>query len=336
MEIKEIYLVTGAAGHLGFTIVSQLVSENLRVRAFVLPQDSLASKLPPQVEIVRGNVLNKEDIERFMKVEEDMDVYVIHCAAIVSITAKFLRSVYEVNVTGTRNLVDACMEHGVKKLVYISSVHAIPEPPKGVMTKEISVFDKTKVYGMYGKTKAEATQYVMDAAKEGLDVTVIHPSGICGPNAYAGNHVVQMIVDCWKGRLPMGVRGGFDFVDVRDVAAGAIAGCRKGRKGECYILSNRYISVREIFRIFHNLTGKKIPRLTVPMWLAKAVVPFYTLYYKIRKQLPLFSQVSLYMLSSNSLFSNEKARNELGFAVRPFSLTMKDTIDWLKQEHRLI
>lgn len=336
MKKEELYLVTGAAGHLGFSIVSQLVSENRRVRAFVLPQDSLASRLPSRVEVVRGNVLKKEDIERFMDVKEDLDIYVIHCAAIVSITEKFLRSVYEVNVNGTRNIVDACLKHKIRKMVYVSSVHAIPEPPKGVVTKEISFFDKTKVYGVYGKTKAEATQYVMDATNKGLDVTVIHPSGMCGPNAYAGNHIVQMIIDCWKGRLPMGVRGGYDFVDVRDVAAGAIAGCHKGGKGECYILSNRYISVKEILGTFHNLTGKKIPRLTAPMWMARAVVPFYELYYRIRKQLPLFTNVSLYMLSSNSLFSNEKARKELGFAVRPFAVTMKDTIDWLKQEHRLI
>lgn len=332
MQKREIYLVTGAAGHLGFTIVSQLIADGRKVRALVLPGDVLASRLPSQVEIFYGNVLDPLSLEAFFRVGPDTDIFVIHAAGIVTTSLKYQAIVYDVNVRGTRNVTDAAIKFNAAKLVYVSSVHAIPEQPTGQVIHEIGHFDKDLVYGMYSKTKAEATQYVLDAAQKGLDATIVHPSAICGPNSHAHNYATQLVVDCWRGLLPMGVDGGYDFVDVRDVASGTITSCRKGGRGECYILANRYISIKEFFRTFQNVTGKKLPGIMAPMWLAKASLPFYSFYYKIKKQLPLFSSYSLYTLATNSLFSSDKARQELGYATRPFKDTIADTVEWLKKE----
>jgi dihydroflavonol-4-reductase len=332
MQKHEIYLVTGATGHLGFTIVSQLVADGRKVRALVLPGDVLGSCLPPQVEIFYGNVLDPSSLEAFFCVSPDTDIFVIHAAGIVTTSLKYQSVVYEVNVKGTRNVTDAAIKFNATKLVYVSSVHAIPEQPKGQVIHETDHFDKDLVYGMYSKTKAEATQYVLDAVQRGLDATIVHPSGICGPNSHTCNYATQMVIDCWRGSLPMGVDGGYDFVDVRDVASGTISSCRKGGRGECYILGNRYISIKEYFRIFQNVTGKKLPGIMAPMWLARASLPFCSLYYKLKKQLPLFSSYSLYTLATNSLFSSDKARLELGYATRPFKDTIADTVEWLKKE----
>ncbi|HBG53322.1 MAG TPA: dihydroflavonol 4-reductase, partial [Rikenellaceae bacterium] len=220
-----------------------------------------------------------------------------HAAGIVTTSLKYQSVVYEVNVKGTRNVTDAAIKFNATKLVYVSSVHAIPEQPKGQVIHETDHFDKDLVYGMYSKTKAEATQYVLDAVQRGLDATIVHPSGICGPNSHTCNYATQMVIDCWRGSLPMGVDGGYDYVDVRDVASGTISSCRKGGRGECYILGNRYISIKEYFRIFQNVTGKKLPGIMAPMWLARASLPFCSLYYKLKKQLPLFSSYSLYTLA---------------------------------------
>ena len=332
MQKHEIYLVTGAAGHLGFTIVSQLVADGRKVRALVLPGDVLGSCLPPQVEIFYGNVLDPSSLEAFFCVSPDTDIFVIHAAGIVTTSLKYQSVVYEVNVKGTRNVTDAAIKFNATKLVYVSSVHAIPEQPKGQVIHETDHFDKDLVYGMYSKTKAEATQYVLDAVQRGLDATIVHPSGICGPNSHTCNYATQMVIDCWRGSLPMGVDGGYDFVDVRDVTSSTISSCRKGGRGECYILGNRYISIKEYFRIFQNVTGKKLPGIMAPMWLARASLPFCSLYYKLKKQLPLFSSYSLYTLATNSLFSSDKARLELGYATRPFKDTIADTVEWLKKE----
>ncbi len=336
MQKKEIYLVTGAAGHLGFTIVSQLVSDGKKVRALVLPGDVLASRLPSQVEICYGNVLDPLSLEAFFHISPDTDIFVIHAAGIVTTSLKYQQIVYDVNVKGTRNMIDAAIKFNATKLVYVSSVHAIPEVPMGQVIQEVDHFDKNLVYGMYSKTKAEATQYVLDAAKKGLDATIVHPSGICGPHSHTYNYTTQLVIDCWRGLLPMGVDGGYDFVDVRDVASGTISSCRKGGRGECYILANRYISIKEFFRTFQNVTGKKLPRIMAPMWLAKAALPVCSLYYKIKKQLPLFSSYSLYTLATNSIFSSDKARLELGYATRPFKDTLADTVEWLKKEKSIL
>lgn len=317
---------------MGFTIVSQLVADGRKVRALVLPGDVLGSCLPPQVEIFYGNVLDPSSLEAFFCVSPDTDIFVIHAAGIVTTSLKYQSVVYEVNVKGTRNVTDAAIKFNATKLVYVSSVHAIPEQPKGQVIHETDHFDKDLVYGMYSKTKAEATQYVLDAVQRGLDATIVHPSGICGPNSHTCNYATQMVIDCWRGSLPMGVDGGYDFVDVRDVASGTISSCRKGGRGECYILGNRYISIKEYFRIFQNVTGKKLPGIMAPMWLARASLPFCSLYYKLKKQLPLFSSYSLYTLATNSLFSSDKARLELGYATRPFKDTIADTVEWLKKE----
>lgn len=332
MQNGEIYLVTGATGHLGSTIVSQLIADGKKVRVLALPDDILNSRLTSQVEVCYGNVLDKRSLEDFFNDPTGVDVFVIHCASIVTTSLKHNPKVYDVNVNGTKNMIDAAIKFNAKKFIHVSSVHAIPEKPKGEIIGEVDQFDKDLVYGLYAKTKAEATQYVLDSAKRGLDATVIHPAGISGPNSHTFNYATQLVINCWYGRLPMGVKGGYNFVDVRDVASGVISACRNGRKGECYILAARYISIKEFFQTFQKITGKKQPKTMVPMWFAKIGLPLFSLYYKIKKRIPLFSYYSLYTLATNSNFSSDKACRELGFTARPFEESLIDTVEWLKKE----
>ena len=183
--------------------------------------------------------------------------------------------------------------------------------------------------GGYAKTKAEATQLVLDAANEGLDAVVVHPSGILGPFDSSGNHLVQMVSDYIRGKLPACVTGGYDFVDVRDVARGCLLAAEKGRKGECYILSNRHYELRDILSMLRGITGgRKLPVL--PMWMAKSAVPLIQWQAKRKKQRPLFTRYSLYTLRSNDRFSHDKATAELGYRPRDLRQTLRDTVFWLK------
>ena len=133
----------------------------------------------------------------------------------------------------------------------------------------------------------------------------------------------------------MGVNGGYDFVDVRDVANGIISCIDNGRKGECYILCNQYYSVPEVLNMFHDITGKKPVKLYLPLGIAKATAPLAELYYKMLKQPPLYTPYSLFVLSSNANFSHEKATRELGYTTRPFDETVRDSVEWLKQIKRI-
>jgi len=332
--MSRLYLVTGAAGHLGNTVIRQLCEAGQAVRALVLPGDKAADELPPQVQVFRGDVRSKPSMELFFNIG-NQEATVIHCAGIVSIASGFQQAVYDVNVTGTKNIVALCEARNVKKLVYVSSVHALPVLPQGEMMREVTEFDPKNVTGAYAKTKAEATAAVLKAAGHSLNISVVHPSGICGPFDYGSSHTTQLVLDGCTGKLAAGVKSGFDFVDVRDVAAGIISCCQEGRAGECYILSNRYVSVSEIFSILHKVTGTKEIKAMLPMWFAKLTAPAAEFYYKLRKQLPLYTPYSLLTLSGNSLFSSEKAAKELGYKARPFIETIADTASWLVSQKRL-
>lgn len=333
------YLVTGAAGHLGNTVVQALHAQNKRVRALVMPHElELARRrLPQEAEIVTGNVCDPESLAPFFENAEGCAQIVIHAAGIVTITAKPDPRVYEVNVNGTRNIVNLCQQNRVAKLIYVSSVHAIPELPQGETIGEIDAFDPQKVYGAYAKTKAEATQIVLDAAQSGLFACVVHPAGILGPFDYEGrNHATQMVQDYIEGRLVACVRGGYDFVDVRDVAAGIIACSERGRSGECYILSNKYYPVHEIMQTLHEITGKPRVKTVLPLWFAKLTAPLAELYYKMLRQPPLFTRYSLYTLESNSLFSYAKAAKELNYAPRPLKESLADTVAWMQEQSKAL
>ena len=154
-------------------------------------------------------------------------------------------------------MVDLCENIWGKKLIYVSTVHAIPEKEKGEVIIEISDFNPDEVVGLYAKTKSEATTYVLAAARKGLNASVVHPSGISGPYDYGNGHLTTLVIDYCKNWLVAGIKGGYDFVDVRDVAQGIISCCTKGSSGECYILSNKYFTVQEILFMLHKITGKK-------------------------------------------------------------------------------
>ena len=141
---------------------------------------------------------------------------------------------------------------------------------------------------------------------------------------------MQLIGEYIDGSLPACVRGGYDFVDVRDVAAGCIAAADRGRRGECYILSNRHYEVRELLELARRCGGgRRLPVL--PAWMAKAAVPFIRLYARGVHRRPLYTAYSIDTLQSNDRFSHDKATAELGFFPRDIARTVADTVLWLRR-----
>ena len=254
-----------------------------------------------------------------------METIVIHTAGIIDISNHVSPELYDVNVNGTKNILALCREYLVKRLVYVSSVHALPEQKRGNVTGEIRDFSPDAVVGGYAKTKAEATREVLRAAQEGLDAVVVHPSGILGPYDRSGNHLVQMVAEYLHGTLPACVKGGYDFVDVRDVAEGCLLAAEKGRKGECYILSDRYCEIREVLEIAGDVSGKKkLPVL--PLWMAKMAAPFIQLHARRKKRRPLYTAYSLHVLGTGERFSHKKATEELGYHPRDLKVTIRDMV----------
>ena len=324
--MKNIFIVTGAGGHLGSAVVRLLKGRAEEIRGLLLPGEEAPERAG--VTYIHGDVREKDSLRPLFAETGGAAVYVIHTAGIVDISDRVSQTLYDVNVNGTKNMLSLCREYAVTRLVYVSSVHAIPEKDAVSVLHEVSHFSADEVTGGYAKTKAEATQAVLDASNAGLDAVVVHPSGILGPYDRAGNHLVQLVRDYLSGKLPACVHGGYDFVDVRDVAWGCIQAALKGRAGECYILSNRHYEIKDVFKMLRMIGGgRQLPVL--PMWMAKACVPFITLDAKRRKKRPLYTKYSLYTLSSNDRFSHDKATVELGYRPRDLVQTLRDTVAWL-------
>ena len=322
--MRRVYIITGANGHLGNTLIRILRKTEVEIRGLLLPTEHRKER--ENIHYFHGDVRDTDTLSSLFEGLSDAEVIVIHTAGIIDIAGTVSSQMYAVNVEGTRNIVKLCQEYGVKRLVYVSSVHAIPEKRWSVQ-REVHHFSPEEVVGGYAKTKAEATQLVLDAVSKGLDAVVVHPSGIIGPYDSSGNHLVQMIKDYIRGKLPACVRGGYDLVDVRDVAAGCIAAAEKGRTGECYILSNRHYEIREVLGMVREYGGgRRLP--TLPIWMAKAAAPLLGWIAKKRHRRPLYTRYSLYTLHSNDKFSHEKASRELGYHPRDLVQTIQDTIRW--------
>ena len=317
--MKRLYIITGALGHLGGTIIRQLQARGAEIRGLVLPGEQADME---GVEYISGDVRDLESLRPLFEGATGYETIVIHTAGIVDITGRMTPLLREVNVGGTCSIVRLCMEYGVKRLVHVSSVHAIPEQKGEVTLREVDHFSSDAVVGGYAKTKAEATQCVLDATMQGLDAVVVHPSGILGPNDNGQNHLVQMIRDYLHGRLPACVQGGYDMVDVRDVADGCIRAAEMGRSGECYILSNQYCEIQDILKMARSFAGgRRLPVL--PIWLAGVCTPFIQLQARIEKRRPLFTRYSLHTLSCRNRFSHAKATAELGYRPRDLALTIR-------------
>lgn len=326
--MNKLYIITGANGHLGSTLLRTLEQQDCLVRGLVLPGEKAENHA--NITYYQGDVRSRATLLPLFENTAGMDVIVIHTAGLIDIAEHASERLYDVNVNGTKVLTALCLEKKVKRLVYVSSVHAIPETGKRHVMKETAAFSAEWVVGDYAKTKAEATKVVLDAVGTGLDAVVVHPSGILGPYDSSGNHLVQMVSDYLKGRLPACVRGGYDFVDVRDIAQGCLLAAEHGKTGECYILSNRHYEVKEVLDMVKEIAGGR-PLPILPMWMAKAAAPLFGWIAKLRKVRPLYTKYSLYTLSSNDKFSHDKATSELGYRPRDLYQTIADTVDWLRQ-----
>jgi dihydroflavonol-4-reductase len=321
-------VITGATGHLGNVLVRKLAKQKMKIRAMVLPGEDISSLEGLEIEKIEGNVCFPDSLRRAFKGADT----VYHCAGIISIFPGQQKKLYRVNVAGTQNVVNICIEEKVKKLVYISSIHALSEPERGITIDESRGFDPENVLGEYSRSKVLGTLEVIKGIERGLDAVILCPSGIIGPHDYRVSEMGKLIVDFFKGKVKAYVEGAYDFVDVRDVAEGLISACKKGKKGECYILSGQQISVKKILKYLEKMSGVRAPVVKVPHRIARVFGLFNVLYCNLLKITPLFTPFSIDVLASNSIISCRKAEGKFGYSPRPVYESLKDAVDWFKEK----
>ena len=322
------YLITGATGFLGRVVAEELVRRKAQVHALVLHDDPYTDLLPKEVRTVIGDVCDKSSLSDFFA-DADSRTCVIHCAGIVSVASRPGPRLYQVNVGGTWKVLRQCMEHDVGKMVYVSSVHAIPEKPKGCIISEDCEFSPGLVDGDYAKSKAAATELVFDAAERGLNASIVFPSGIIGPGDLQGGSFTSMAKSFLSGKLPFAVRGGYDFVDVRDVANGILACSESGEPGKGYILSGCYVTIRRMLQLVGKAAKLKYRSICLPLGLARLAAPYYERR-SLRERKPLFfTPYSVSVLASNGQFSHAAASERFAYQPRPIEETLGDMTAWL-------
>lgn len=322
------FVVTGAAGHLGNVLVRELLSKGKAVRAVILPGEDISSLEDLDLERVEGNVLDTHSLKKAFQGAEA----VFHCAGIISITPGQQKQLFQVNVLGTKNVVDICLEEGVKKLIHISSIHALSEPAKGTPITEERPFDPDNLLGDYSRSKAMGSLEVLKGVEDGLNAVIICPTGIIGPYDYRLSEMGKLIVSYMHGKLKAFVEGAYDFVDVRDVAKGIILAYENGKKGECYIMSGQQISVIEILKFLEEITKIKAPSFKAPYQVARIFGFLNGWYCNIFKGRPLFTPYSIDVLLGNSSVSSEKAKTILGYSARSIYESIFDSLQWFKEK----
>jgi dihydroflavonol-4-reductase len=324
-------LVTGATGHIGNVLVAHLNTIGIKPRVLVLPSESIEPIKGLDVEIVQGDVLDKISLEKaFQNVSS-----VFHLAGLITIMPGKNDAVRKVNVEGTKNIVEMCLKHSVKRLIYVSSIHALKRIPHGKVMDEFLPFDPNNPYGAYDRSKAEASLLVQEAITKGLDAVIVCPTGVIGPFDYRISEMGQLVLDCLKTTNQLYIDGAYDFVDVRDVASGMIKAWQKGRTGQTYILSGHTTSVIDFIQSVKHYSNRKIRFFRVPFYLAKFIASLAPAYYRLTNTKPRFTSYSIEVLQSNCDISNQKACSELGFSTRPLEDTLKETIKWFMAHKNL-
>ncbi len=318
--------ITGASGHIGNCLARELSDQGIAVKVLLHNFENDLRSL--NVDIVNGDLLNIDSIDQLC---DDVDI-VYHLAAKIAIDKKDRDLVYETNVNGTRNLVKICKEKKIKRLVHFSSIHALNAYPLDqILDENRPLVESTKM--IYDLSKADSERVVLKAASEDLDAVIVNPTAVVGPYDFKPSYLGQALIKIYSNQLPMLIRGGYDWVDVRDIVQGAIQAAVKGRRGERYLLSGHYYSLKELSEMVGRISGKKIPKYIAPMFLARLGRPFIGLYASIRKEHPLYTKESLDILKNSPRYiSCKKAARELTYRPRPLEETLNDTFQWYRQQ----
>lgn len=322
--------VTGASGHLGANLVRALLADGRRVRALVRESTQGIDGL--DLDVVRADVLDQPSLERAFAGAD----CVYHLAAKISAGWEPAKSVHEVNVAGTKNVVKACLAARVRRLVHFSSIEALA-PPVGTNTLDETcglVRPDDRGHGAYAVAKAAAERVVL-AARD-LDSVIVNPTAVIGPFDLRPSPMGEILLALARGSLPALVSGArHDFVDARDVVSAALSAEKRGRRGERYLLTGTTLSLVDLARLWARVTGRPAPRFAVPMWLARLAAPLAPTWARARRRRPLFTSESLRIIRARHAWSRRKAEAELGFRPRPIEETLRDIHAWMKREGRL-
>ncbi|TKB79734.1 MAG: NAD-dependent epimerase/dehydratase family protein [Nitrospira sp.] len=325
-------LLTGATGFVGGAVARALVAAGIHVRALVRPGSDLTNLAGLNVEQVHGDLRDRESLRRALLGCEQL----YHVGAHYALWAKDPAIFYDINVTGTRALMETARDVGTRRIVYCSTIGAIGLPPGGGLGTEETPVSIDQMAGHYKRSKYLAEQEVLKLAKQGLPVIIVNPSAPVGAADVKPTPTGQIIVDFMKGRMPAYIETGMNLIDVDDVAAGHLLAMEKGRVGERYILGHRNLMLREVFEMLSRLTGVKAPSLKLPR---QAILPLAYLNQWLSDYVthrpPRIPLEGVRMAKYRMHYDCRKAIRELGLPQTPPEVALDKAVRWFR-DHRYV
>ena len=319
-------LVTGATGFVGGAVARALVRAGVDVRVLVRPESHLHNLEGLTVERVVGDLRDPASLRQSLTGCQQL----YHVAAHYALWAKDPNIFYDINVTGTRNVMEAASAVGIQRTVYCSTIGAIGLPPGGGLGTEDTPVALDQMAGHYKRSKFLAEQEVLKLAQKGFPVVIVNPSAPVGTGDVRPTPTGQVIIDFMKGRMPAYIETGMNIVDVDDVAAGHLLAMQKGRQGERYILGCKNLMLREVFEILARLTGITAPSIKIPRLAILPLAYANQWLANLTGRPPRIPLEGVKMAEYKMHYDCSKAIRELGIPQTPPEIALEKAVRWFR------
>ncbi len=323
-------LVTGGTGFVGSHVVRLLVERGDKVKALARPRsrrDNLEGLDPQLLEVVPGDLTDPESLREAIRGCDTL----YHVAADYRLWAKNPQELYRANVEGTRDLLQAALDAGVRKVVYTSTVGALGIPHDGTPGTETTPVSETEMIGHYKRSKFLAEEEARSFAAKGLPVVITNPSTPVGERDIKPTPTGQIIVDFLNRKMPAYIETGLNLIDVRDVAEGTLLAGEKGIPGERYLLGNQNLTLGEILGKLESITKIPAPKVKMPYAVAYVAVGIENLAARVLHRAPVHPFEGVKMAKHKMFFSAEKAVRELGLPQSPVETALERAVIWFQE-----
>jgi dihydroflavonol-4-reductase len=319
-------LVTGGTGFIGANVVRALLARGYRVRVLLRPGSNRRNLEGLQVELAWGDIRDRGSLERAL---EGCSL-LFHVAALYSFWVRPRNLIYEVNVEGTRNALQAALERGLERVVYTSSVAALGLPKGKEPADEETPVEPEAIIGDYKRSKYLAEQVALQFAERGLPVVIVNPSLPVGPYDIKPTPSGRIILDFLNRRMPAYMDTGMNIVDVEDVALGHLLAAEKGRVGERYILGGENLTMKELLALLAEITGLPAPKIKLPYYPLLGLSYLNSAFCTLTGATPRMTPETIRMSRHYMFYNPSKAVRELGFPQTPARTALQKAVDWFR------
>lgn len=325
--MKKVF-ITGATGFIGASLARELLEQGCEVKALVRPGSIKANLAGLPIELHEGDLLDQDSLEQGLAGCDTL----FHAAADYRLWTRNPKSMYDVNVGGTRSVLEAALKRNLSRVVYTSSVGTLGNPGDGTPGTEDTPVSFDEMVGHYKKSKFLAEREAETFLERGLPLVIVNPSTPVGRLDIKPTPTGRIIVDFLNRRMPAYLDTGLNLIDVEDCAKGHVLAARHGRIGEKYILGNQNLTLRDIFSLLEEISGLPAPRVKLPYTPILLAAYANEALSRVTGREPLIPLAGVRMAGKLMYFDSSKAIRELGLPQQPVKNALKKAVEWFRAE----